>query len=134
MCSLFFLSCLRLIFSSELLVLYPVLLFFHLECSGRLVQKNHAAQLISMDFQSGSLHTEFLCCLELLDLQEFEKITPPKFNSSPLKSYRNPIGKACLPTIHFSGVNSLLNVRGVSMIKPSNATSFWKNPWLPKTN
>ena len=34
-----------------------------------------------MDFQSGSLHTEFLCCLELLDLQEFEKITPPKFNS-----------------------------------------------------
>ena len=29
--------------------------------------------------------------------------TPPKFNSSPLKSYRNPIGKDRLPTIHFQG-------------------------------
>ena len=30
-------------------------------------------------------------------------LTLPKFNSSPLKSYRNPIGKACLPTIIFQG-------------------------------
>ena len=29
---------------------------------------------------------------------------PPKFNSSPLKSYRNPIGKACLPTTIFQGL------------------------------
>ena len=28
-------------------------------------------------------------------------IPPPKVNSSPLKSYRNPIGKACLPTTFF---------------------------------
>ena len=33
--------------------------------------------------------------------------TPPKFNSSPLKSYRNPIGKDRLPTTFFSG--SMLN-------------------------
>ena len=32
------------------------------------------------------------------------KITPPKFNSSPLKTYRNPIGKACLPTTIFQGL------------------------------
>ena len=30
--------------------------------------------------------------------------TPPKFNSSPLKSYRNPIGKDRLPTTIFQGV------------------------------
>ena len=30
-------------------------------------------------------------------------ITLPKFNSPPLKSYQNPIGKACLPTIIFQG-------------------------------
>ena len=29
--------------------------------------------------------------------------TPPKFNSSPLKSYRNPIGKDRLPTTIFQG-------------------------------
>ena len=29
--------------------------------------------------------------------------TLPKFNSLPLKSYRNPIGKACLPTTIFQG-------------------------------
>ena len=28
----------------------------------------------------------------------FAFVTPLKFNSSPLKSYRNPIGTACLPT------------------------------------
>ena len=27
----------------------------------------------------------------------------PKFNSSPMKSYRNPIGKAGLPTTIFQG-------------------------------
>ena len=30
-------------------------------------------------------------------------LTLPKFNSSPLKSYRNPIGKDRLPTIIFQG-------------------------------
>ena len=30
-------------------------------------------------------------------------LTLPKFNSSPLNSYRNPIGKACLPTTNFQG-------------------------------
>jgi len=29
-------------------------------------------------------------------------LTLPKFNSSPLKSYRNPIGKDRLPNHHFS--------------------------------
>ena len=33
----------------------------------------------------------------------FREDTLPKFNSSPLKSYRAPIGKACLPTIIFQG-------------------------------
>ena len=32
--------------------------------------------------------------------------TLPKFNSSPLKSYQNPIGKACLPTTIFQGLCS----------------------------
>ena len=35
---------------------------------------------------------------------------PLKFNSSPLKSYRAPIGNDRLPTIHFSG---MLNFGGV---------------------
>ena len=42
-----------------------------------------------------------------------KEATLPKFNSSPLKSYRAPIGKACLPTTIFSGENSLLNFGGV---------------------
>ena len=41
--------------------------------------------------------------------------TPPRrFNSSPLKSYRNPIGsRIVFQSHHFSGVNSLLNFGGV---------------------
>ena len=46
--------------------------------------------------------------------------TLPKFNSSPLKSYRNPIGKDRLPTIIFRG--KLLNFRGVRV--GSNSNSF----------
>ena len=43
-------------------------------------------------------------------------ITLPKFNSSPLKSYLpNGKGSPSFPTI-FSGVNSLLNFRGVSIV------------------
>ena len=38
--------------------------------------------------------------------------TPWKFNGLPLKIYRDPKGKACLPTfMNFSG--ELLNFRGV---------------------
>ena len=36
--------------------------------------------------------------------RKYQVITLPKFNSSPLKSYRNPIGKACLPTTIFQGL------------------------------
>ena len=32
------------------------------------------------------------------------KVTLPKFNSSPLKSYQNPIGKDRLPTTIFQGL------------------------------
>ncbi len=40
--------------------------------------------------------------------------TLPKFNSSPLKRYRNPIGKkGSSSKHHVSGENSLLNFRGV---------------------
>ena len=35
-----------------------------------------------------------------------QHVTLPKFNSSPLKSYRNPIGKDRLPTIIFQGLCS----------------------------
>ena len=41
------------------------------------------------------------------------RVLPPKFNSSPLKSYRNPIGKDRFPTIIFQGF-SLLNFGGVT--------------------
>ncbi len=47
-------------------------------------------------------------------------ITLPKLNSSPLKSYRNPIRKACLPTIIFQGL-CMLNFGGVSL--------FWEGAW-----
>ena len=41
--------------------------------------------------------------------------TPLKFNSSPLKSYRDPIGKDRLPfPPFFRGFHSLLNFRGVN--------------------
>ena len=38
-------------------------------------------------------------------IDDFKKMIPPppKFNSSPLKSYRNPIGKDRLPTTIFQG-------------------------------
>ena len=39
--------------------------------------------------------------------------TPPKFNSSHLKIGLNPIGKACIPTIHF-GVPAV-SFRGCSL-------------------
>ena len=35
--------------------------------------------------------------------QHLQKDTLPKFNSSPLKSYRNPIGQDRLPTTIFQG-------------------------------
>ena len=44
--------------------------------------------------------------------------TPPKFNSSPLKSYRNPIGKDRLPTTIFQGLYTL-NLGGVGWRSPS---------------
>ena len=46
----------------------------------------------------------------LLGDQSKRSITLPKFNSSPLKSYRNPIGKACHVFLshHFSGANMLI--------------------------
>ena len=40
----------------------------------------------------------------------FEEFCLPKFHSSPLKSYRNPLGKACLPTTILRG--ELLNFGG----------------------
>ena len=46
----------------------------------------------------------------LLDRASMDCNYPPKFNSSPLKSYRAPIGNDRLPTIHFSG---MLNFGGV---------------------
>ena len=54
---------------------------------------------------------------ELLGRQEWSSSgsrgehTSPKFDSSPLKSYRDPMGKDRVPTSNhrFSGVNSLLN-------------------------
>ena len=42
-------------------------------------------------------------------------ITPLKFNSSPLKSYRAPIGKACLPLPPFFRVE-LLNFGGGGVV------------------
>ena len=42
----------------------------------------------------------FKCCIIIC---ANSIITLPKFNSSPLNSYQNPIGKACLPTIIFQG-------------------------------
>ena len=49
--------------------------------------------------------------------------TPPKFNSSPLKSYRNPIGKDRLPTIIFQG-------RGYFFSNPRGSRSVpnWRVP------
>ena len=43
----------------------------------------------------------------------FEQVTPPKFNSSPLKSYRNPIGKGSSSNHHFFR-GELLNFRECS--------------------
>ena len=42
-------------------------------------------------------------------------VTPWKFNSSPLKNYRAPKGKACLPTIQFSGGGGW-NFHGLCMV------------------
>ena len=49
-----------------------------------------------------------------VDFSRFQKITPPKFNSSPLKSYQNPIGKAStssFPTMAWKR-GELLNSKG----------------------
>ena len=40
----------------------------------------------------------------LLEGSDSDTTTPPKFNSSPLKSDRNPIEKDRLPTIIFQGL------------------------------
>ena len=45
----------------------------------------------------------FTTALDLLKATLLFVNTLPMFNSSPLKSYRAPIGKACLPTIIFQG-------------------------------
>ena len=47
--------------------------------------------------------------------------TLPKFNSSPLKSYRDPIGKACLPLPPFFRGKLAVKLREVYM-------SIWKIP------
>ena len=48
-------------------------------------------------------------------MKHLKSFTHLKFNSSPLKSYRNPIGKDRLATIDFSG--AMLNFRGVCIYK-----------------
>ena len=57
-----------------------------------------------------------------IELNQKTNATPLKFNSSPLKSYRNPIGKACLPTTIFQG--GMLNFRGVK-VQCFNGSNFW---------
>ena len=52
--------------------------------------------------------------------------TCPKFNSSPLKSYRNPIGKACLRTTIFQG--RAVNLRGCNMARKSSAFHWTVGP------
>ncbi len=50
-------------------------------------------------------------------------LPPAKINSSPFKSYRNPIGKDHLPTIIFRG--ELLNFGGCTHISPFNFLGRW---------
>jgi len=53
-----------------------------------------------------------------VDLTRFGKLrfTHLKFNSSPLKSYRVPIGKDRLPTSNHHFSESMLNFRGVDCL------------------
>ena len=48
-------------------------------------------------------------------------VTPPKFNSSPLKSYRNPIGEDRLPTIHLCRGKLAVKLRGCIKSTDENA-------------
>ena len=57
--------------------------------------------------------------------------TPPKFNSSPLKSYRAPIGKACLPTTIFQGLCHV-KLPGSTLPKTNIApTNGWLEYYFP---
>ena len=57
----------------------------------------------------------------------------PKFNSSPLKSYQNPIGsRIVFLSHHFSGVNSLLNFGGArqNQTKTTHSLSTYQPLWI----
>ena len=54
---------------------------------------------------------------------------PPKFNTSPLKSYRNLIGKACLPTTIFQG--RAVKLRGCIHPIPSSSKQVLFLRYLP---
>ena len=60
-----------------------------------------------------------------------QHITRPKFNSSPLKSYRNPIGKACLPSTILQ--RRTVKLRGKSLgrhLGDGNFMCFFWTPWM----
>ena len=64
---------------------------------------------------------------------KFWRATLPKFNSSPLKSYPNPIGNNCLPTIHFQGLWLLVSGRVTSKKNPplaAGTSSALLHVWL----
>ena len=64
----------------------------------------------------------------MMFLQEGLWYTLPKFNSSPLKSYRDPIGKDRLPTIIFQG--RAVKLRGGTSMPPKSIATFPQvAPW-----
>ena len=62
---------------------------------------------------------------------EMRTVSPPKFNMSPLKSYRNPIGKGLSSNDHFLG--AMLNFGGVDKFL-FHLNTHYKNIYPPETS